>query len=162
MERLLGSPSSNSQPSTNISVTSTPVSDRNISSADAENDFDTDEESEDLSLYLWYFESADLAKLIIALKCTSGVRYTTTRVDDHTVQVTAVGEMSSEEISCTANVLGVPDTMLRVRFPSWTKKQLIHTDHQVTGAPQILTTVGNLKVVYYPLHVLRDDIVLQL
>jgi hypothetical protein len=153
VEKLLGSTPSQLKSTT----TSTPLIE-----TDSDDDDDAEQESGSNPLYVWFFESTDLAKLVIVIKSVQGVQYSTQRLNDHTVEVTAHGEITADELEHAAILLGVPTTMLRVRLPSWTKKLTINTVNSVTGKASIVGTIGNLKILTYPLVVLHEDAILTL
>jgi hypothetical protein len=133
---------------------------------------DTEEEEEILEdekdnleiskLYMWYFESTDLGKLIIALRAAEHVRYTIRKIDEYNVEIVADGSLTEDEIKSMAKSLQVPDQMLRFRLKSWQQKASIHTDNQISGGPTVVATIGTLKIVTFPILAIKEDAVLVL
>ncbi len=123
------------------------------------------EEEEDFGddLYSWTFESNDLAQLIVGLRTASKVTYSYKLVDEYTIEISAKGEVSDEEISQIAKILGVPANMVKFRFQTWVKTSIIKAEHKLIGGlVPIVKTFGDFKLLCFQLAVFQENTAISL
>ena len=80
-----------------------------------------EEEEQTNELYSWTCESNDLGQLVIGLRKADDVTYSYKIIDEYTVEISAKGEMTNDEIIELSKFLGVPKNMVEFRFQPWKK-----------------------------------------
>ena len=123
---------------------------------------DAEENLNNCELYLWYFESTDLGKLVVVLRLADNVKYTIKKIDEYNVEIIADGVITDEETKALSKSLQVPEQMLRFRLKPWQQRITIHTDNQISEGATVVAAIGTLKVVTFPILAIKEDAILVL